>query len=72
LIWLIEAFEEMIMRTLKLFGVAFGLAAGAFVLTMLKDPPKSVASAPTGTIQLNGVHPHVQSSLGCQRSHQGA
>jgi hypothetical protein len=47
LIWLIEAFEEMIMRTLKLFGVAFGLAAGAFVLTMLKDPPKSVASDPT-------------------------
>jgi hypothetical protein len=51
LIWLIESFEETIMRTLKLFGVAFGLAAAAFVFTMLKDPPKSVASAPTGTIQ---------------------
>jgi hypothetical protein len=35
------------MRKLKLFGVAFGLAAAAFVLTMLKDPPKSVASDPT-------------------------
>jgi len=34
-----------------LFGVAFGLAAAAFVFTMLKDPPKSVASDPTRTIQ---------------------
>ena len=32
------------MHKLKLFGVAFGLAAAAFVLTTLKDPPKSVAS----------------------------
>ena len=39
------------MRKLKVFGVAFALAAGAFVLTMLKDPPKSVASDPTRTIQ---------------------
>ncbi len=39
------------MRKLKLFGVASGLAAAAFVLTMLKDPPKSVASDPTRTIQ---------------------
>ena len=39
------------MRKLKLFGVAFGLAAAAFVFTMLKDPPKSVASDPTRTIQ---------------------
>jgi hypothetical protein len=39
------------MRKLKLFGVAFGLAAAAFMLTMLKDPPKSVASDPTRTIQ---------------------
>ena len=39
------------MRKLKLFGVAFALAAGAFVLTMLKDPPKSVASDPSRTIQ---------------------
>ena len=35
------------MRKLKLFGVAFGLAAAAFVFTMLKDPPKSVAADPT-------------------------
>jgi hypothetical protein len=35
------------MRRLKLFGVAFGLAAAVFALTMLRDPPKSVASDPT-------------------------
>ena len=35
------------MRKVKLFGVAFGLAAAAFVFTMLKDPPKSEASDPT-------------------------
>ena len=39
------------MSKLKMFGLAFGLAAGAFVLTMLKDPPKSVASDPTQTIR---------------------
>jgi hypothetical protein len=39
------------MRKFKLFGMAFGLAAAAFALTMLKDPPKSVASDPTKTIQ---------------------
>ncbi len=39
------------MRKLKMLGVAVGLAAGAFVLTMLKDPPKSVASDPSVTIQ---------------------
>jgi len=39
------------MRQLKLFAVAFALAAGAFGLTMLKDPPKSVASDPTQTIR---------------------
>jgi len=35
------------MRQLKLFAVALALAAGAFGLTMLKDPPKSVASDPS-------------------------
>ena len=35
------------MRRLKLFGLAFALAGAAFVFTMLKDPPKSVASDPT-------------------------
>ncbi len=34
-----------------MFGLAFALAGAAFVLTMLKDPPKSVASDPTRTIQ---------------------
>jgi hypothetical protein len=34
-------------RTVRAFSVAFLLAGGAFVLTMLKDPPKSVASDPT-------------------------
>ena len=34
-----------------MFGLAFALAAGAFVLTMLKDPPKSVASDPIRTIR---------------------
>ena len=39
------------MRRLKLFGLAFALAGAAFVLTMLKDPPKSEASDPSRTIQ---------------------
>ena len=39
------------MRSLKLFGVALALAGAAFVFTMLKDPPKSVASGPTQTVQ---------------------
>jgi len=38
------------MRTLKMLGVACVLAAGAFWLTMLKDPPKSVASDPTAPV----------------------
>jgi hypothetical protein len=33
--------------TVRELGVAVLLAAGAFVLTMLKDPPQSVASDPT-------------------------
>ena len=39
------------MKAFKMFGLAFALAGAAFVLTMLKDPPKSVASDPTRTIQ---------------------
>ena len=39
------------MHKLKMFAVALALAAGAFALTMLKDPPKSVASDPTQTIR---------------------
>ncbi len=34
-------------RQLYLLAIAFVLATGAFWLTMLKDPPKSVASDPT-------------------------
>ena len=36
--------------TVKGLGVACLLAAGAFVLTMVKDPPKSVASDPTAPV----------------------
>ena len=43
------------MSKLKMFGLAFGLAAGAFVLTMLKDPPKSVASDPTQVFRPNDL-----------------
>ena len=35
------------MSKIKMFGLALALAAGAFWLTMLKDPPRSVASDPT-------------------------
>ena len=35
-------------RQLYLAAVAFALATGAFWLTMLKDPPKSVAADPAG------------------------
>jgi len=44
------------MRTIKLLGLALALAAGAFVLTILKDPPKSEASDPTRlTLQPNDL-----------------
>jgi len=46
-----KAAGEAIMSKLKMLGLAFALAAGAFVLTMLKDPPKSVAFNPGATIQ---------------------
>jgi hypothetical protein len=49
------AAREIKMRTLKVFGLAFALAGAAFVFTMLKDPPKSVASDPTQTIQPNDI-----------------
>ncbi len=38
-------------RQLYLFTLAFVVATGAFWLTMLKDPPKSVAANPTQTAQ---------------------
>ena len=34
------------MRNLKLFSVAFAVAATAFVFTLLHNPPTSVASDP--------------------------
>jgi hypothetical protein len=40
--------EEAMPRQLYLFALAFALATGAFWLTMLKDPPRSVASDPAG------------------------
>ena len=43
------------MRKLKLFGLAFALATGAFVLTMLKDPPQSVASDPTSGFKIQDI-----------------
>jgi hypothetical protein len=49
--WLAQSNEEIIMRKLKMFGTAFALASAAFVLTMLKNPPKSVAFNPGATIQ---------------------
>src|SRR3954453_16017967 len=42
-----DRMRSVAMSKLKMFGFAFALASGAFVLTMLKDPPKSVASDPT-------------------------
>jgi len=42
------------MRTLKLFGLAFALAGAAFVFTMVKDPPRSVASDPTAAVVKSG------------------
>ena len=45
------------MRTLKMFGVSLALAAGAFLLTMMKDPPRSVAGHPGAvTSKSAGVH----------------
>jgi hypothetical protein len=41
-------------RQLYLLAIAFVLATGAFWLTMLKDPPKSVASDPTRALQCYG------------------
>jgi len=44
------------MRTIKLLGLALALAAGAFLLTMLKDPPTSVAGHPGAvTMKSSGV-----------------
>ncbi len=42
-------------RKLYLFALAFALATGAFWLTMLKDPPKSVASDPTTSLKIQDI-----------------
>ena len=42
------------MHIVKLFGISFALAAGAFVLTMLKDPPTSVAGHPGAVTMKSG------------------
>jgi len=39
-----------LLRSAKLFAAALALATGAFVLTMLKDPPQSVAFDPAWTL----------------------
>jgi hypothetical protein len=44
-----------IMRKFNLFGMAFAVAAAAFVLAMLHDPPKSVASDPVKGITVSDV-----------------
>ena len=49
------------MRKVKMFAVAFALATAAFWVTMLKDPPKSVAADPTGGFSIRDVQ--VPSSL---------
>ena len=43
------------MRKLRLFAAAFALATGAFWVTMLKDPPKSVAADPTVGIVIKDI-----------------
>ena len=43
------------MNKLKLFALAFALATGAFWVTMLNDPPKSVAADPGGLVMKNIV-----------------
>ena len=38
------------MNKLKIFALAFALATGAFWVTMLNDPPKSVAADASGLV----------------------
>ena len=42
-----RAFSPQAKRHIKSWAIAFALATGAFVLTMVKDPPTSVAADPT-------------------------
>jgi hypothetical protein len=43
------------MRKSKLFTMAFAVAAAAFVVTMLQNPPKSVASDPVKGMTVSDV-----------------
>lgn len=43
------------MRKLKMFAVAFVLATGAFWVTMLKDPPKTMAADPMPSIVIQDL-----------------
>jgi hypothetical protein len=44
-----------IMRKLRLFGMAFAVAAAAFVFTLLQNPPQSVASDPVKGLDVSGL-----------------
>jgi hypothetical protein len=52
----------MTMKALKMFGLACVLAAGAFVLTMLKSPPHSVAGHP-GAVTVKSADVKVPTDL---------
>jgi hypothetical protein len=43
------------MRKVKLFGIAFAVATAAFVVIMVQNPPKSVASNPANGVTVSGL-----------------
>jgi hypothetical protein len=43
------------MRKVKLFGIAFAVATAAFVVIMVQNPPKSVASNPGNGVAVSGL-----------------
>ena len=43
------------MRKVKLFGIAFAVATAAFVVIMVQNPPKSVASNPGNGVTVSGL-----------------
>lgn len=44
------------MRKLKIFAVAFAVATGAFWVTMLNAPPKSVAADPSVGLVMKDIN----------------
>ena len=50
------------MKKLKMLGVAFALAGAAFVFTMMKDPPQSVAGHP-GAVTVKSAGAQVPTDL---------